>query len=176
MPFGPKELKPIECDLSELKPIPGFDGYFISQQCEVYCIRKLSTYVDRNGYTRLSLSVRGRKVRRAIHQLMALVFLSPPDCDQMEVRHLDGNPRNNSRENLAWGTRADNAADMAEHGTVKGEKNSRAILSAKCVQEIRKTPSSHGYLQRLASKYQVSVSAIKAVRDGRNWSHVDCVE
>ena len=35
----------------------------------------------------------------------------------MEVRHLDGNSRNDSAENLAWGTRLENMRDMRRHGT-----------------------------------------------------------
>jgi hypothetical protein len=172
MPFGPKSLKPIECDLGDLKPIPGFDGYFINKQGHVFCIRKLGTYVDRNGYERLSLCSRGKRFRRAIHQLLALVFLDAPGEGQTEVRHLDGNPTNNSVSNLAWGTRAENASDMAMHGTVKGERNGRAKLTAEIAKDIRDTPRSNGYLHRLALKYGVSTSAIKAVREGRNWSHV----
>jgi hypothetical protein len=172
MPFGPKHLKPIACDLSELKPIPNCDGYFINESGEVFCVRKMSTYFDSDGYERVTLRKNGRRFHRGIHALLAAVFLPPAKPGQNEVRHLDGKSSNRSIDNLAWGTRAENAADLARHGTVKGERNSRAILTAEAIVEIRSTKKSYGYVRRLAEKFGVSRGAVKAVLAGRNWSHV----
>ena len=52
-----------------------------------------------------------------IHQLAARAFLGP--CpDGQEVRHLDGNPANNTVGNLTYGTRKENLADARSHGTL----------------------------------------------------------
>ena len=37
----------------------------------------------------------------------------------VEVRHLDGNPRNNTLSNLAYGTKSDNMQDAAKQGTIR---------------------------------------------------------
>jgi hypothetical protein len=50
-----------------------------------------------------------------VHRLVAMVF-----CDGKEngpvVRHLDGNPKNNVPDNLAWGTPLENRQDTIRHG------------------------------------------------------------
>lgn len=170
MPFGPKALKPINDDLSALKKIPGADGYFINESGDVLCIRKISPYRCRDNYARVCIRVKGKSYRKAVHTLLARVFLPPPKPGQNEVRHLDGNPTNNAIGNLAWGTRAENAQDMADHGTVKGENNPRAKLTEDDVRYIRKSALTSKALGDLLG---VNKSTIKAIRDGRNWSHIE---
>lgn len=173
MPFGSTQLRPVTADLSQLNPIPDCDGYFINEQGQVFCIREMRTYTCRNGYARVPIRSHGKSYKKAVHWLLAKVYLPRPRPDQNEVRHLDGNPKNNSLSNLAWGTRAENAQDMADHGTVKGERNPRAILTQCQVNEIRKTTAGGGAIRKLAEQFGVSKSTIKAVREGRNWSHVE---
>lgn len=172
MPFGPKALQRITADLGQLTPIPGYDGYFVSRDGDVFCVRKMSTYRCRDNYARVCIAQGGRKVRKAVHWLLATTFIPKVSSDQMEVRHLDGNKQNNSPENLAWGTRAENAADMARHGTVKGENNATAILNERSVREILATPRGRGVIKNLAKKFGVSCGTIKAVRGRRLWKHV----
>ena len=69
-----------------------------------------------NGYRQVTLcGGSGIKEQHYIHFLMAEVFIGPPPADQ-EVRHLDGSRDNNTRVNLAWGTRSENAQDTLRHG------------------------------------------------------------
>lgn len=167
MPFGPNSLIDFDCDLSELRKIDGRPGYYINKQGQVFTIRLLRQFTDEDGYKRISTG----KVKKAIHWLLAKVFLPTPKPNQIEVRHLDGNPANNSIDNLAWGTRAENAADMARHGTVKGSKNSRAILNEQQVVEIVNL-SRNNTTKKISKLFGVSKSVVKAILSGRNWSHV----
>ena len=48
----------------------------------------------------------------------------------MVVRHLDGNPRNNHLDNLAWGTQSANMRDAVRHGTHPGLKKNREAALA----------------------------------------------
>jgi hypothetical protein len=89
MPFGPKILKPITADLSKLRQIPLCDGYFINEAGDVFCIRKISAYRDREGYLRVAIRSAGKTYRKAVHTLLAKVFLPPPQPGQNEVRHFD---------------------------------------------------------------------------------------
>lgn len=50
-----------------------------------------------------------------VHTLVLTTFVEPRP-DGADARHLDGNPLNNRLDNLAWGTRIENVADMARHG------------------------------------------------------------
>lgn len=174
MPFGPKKsLRKLEKeDLSELMAIPGMDGYAINKEGKVFCVREVSATKWNDGYYRVSVEINGKRVRKGIHQLMAMAFLDPPGPRQDEVRHLNGNQHDNSIENLAWGTRKENAQDMARHGTVKGKNNPRAILWECDVKRIKRAMRCGVSVKVLAVIYEVSETSLKAIKEGRNWKHV----
>lgn len=71
--------------------------------------RILKPKLDDKGYYQVAIG--GRTQR--IHRLVLAAFVGPSD---MLGRHLDGNPRNNSRENLRYGTPLENSADRIAHG------------------------------------------------------------
>ena len=60
----------------------------------------------------------GREEQHSIYVLVALAFHGPRPVGPAgkEVRHLDGNKSNNRPENLAYGTRRENALDIVRHG------------------------------------------------------------
>jgi len=167
MPFGPNQLVELDTDLSGLVKIPGAPGYYINRAGEVFTIRKLRPFQDEDGYWRVST----KRLRKAVHWLLARVFLSPPKPGQTEVRHLDGNPGNNALTNLAWGTRAENAADVARHGTLKGSRNPRAVLSESKIIEILNLADDNT-AESISQLLGVSESSVKAVLSGQNWSHI----
>lgn len=66
----------------------------------------------------------GVRKRVAVHRLVALNFLGLPPFAGAEVRHLDGDHCNPRWDNLAWGSRKDNAADREAHGrTARGDRH-----------------------------------------------------
>lgn len=118
------------------KEIPGWPNYGVTSDGRVFSFsqwrgdpcRELSQHVHSDGYLTVRLNRNGRRYRRRVHQLVLRVFGEPRPSPHHEVRHLDGDPRNNHIDNLAWGTRADNAADRERHGrTSRGLKHSVAI-------------------------------------------------
>lgn len=60
------------------------------------------------------VSIAGR--RRPVHQLVLHAFVGPPPFVGAEPRHLNGTTSDNWLSNLAWGTHAENMADMLRHG------------------------------------------------------------
>lgn len=61
------------------------------------------------------LSDTGRRGDQALHVFVIRAFHGPKPFEGAETRHLDGNPLNNNPENLKWGTKLENMADMVEH-------------------------------------------------------------
>jgi len=101
-------------------------------------------YITKNG------KVLGQKYKQfngyyfvggfSVHRLVCFLFHGPPKRNQ-EVRHLDGNRKNNHPTNLCWGTRKENMLDAVKHGThinqtFKGEGNPRSKLSNENVFDI----------------------------------------
>lgn len=72
---------------------------------------------------------------------------------------------------LFAGTHADNAADKVAKGRqARGEGHGRASLTEGQVREIKSATESSGALAR---RFKVSPSAVKAIRAGRSWKHLN---
>ena len=107
----------------EWRPIPGYERtYRISSLGRVYSIPRPTTpgglrkfSADRHGYPMVTLVQDGQQSKRRVHLWVALAFMGPTPSGQ-EIRHLDGDPRNASAANLAFGTHAQNMSDMVKHG------------------------------------------------------------
>lgn len=65
---------------------------------------------------------------------------------------------------------------MARHGSVRGGKNPRAIFCEHDVARIKTAMANGVPSVVLAEIYEVSLGTIKAIRDKRNWKHVDAAE
>lgn len=93
----------------------------------------------------------------------------------LECAHGDGNPLNNSPQNLRWATHTENESDKRKHGTLLlGERHHQAKLTEDNVREIQATyatgtVSSH----ELGRQYGVAASTILRISSGRGWSHIE---
>lgn len=79
-------------------------------------IRELSTHPN-GGHQYLTLHRDGKRKQWFVHQLVLLSFAGERPEGANEVRHLDGNPKNNFLDNLAYGSHGENVRDMQQHGT-----------------------------------------------------------
>src|SRR5438105_702836 len=88
---------------------------------------------DKRGYRKVTVQLAPGKWKLfAVHVLVCEEFHGPKPTPLHEVRHLDGNPGNNSAANLCWGTKAENEADKLRHGTGPSR------LTEEQVREIRR--------------------------------------
>lgn len=103
----------------EWRPIPDYEGtYEVSDQGRVRRlnfrhrgVQVLRLRLSTGGYLRLALWRDGVRKDVRVNRLVATVFLRPPVADEV-CRHLNGDKTDNRLSNLAWGSPADNAADM----------------------------------------------------------------
>lgn len=96
-------------------PIPGHEGYEVSTLGQVRSGSRVLTQFLRGkkpGY--LSVYLGGGS--QFVHRLVLLAFRGEPQEGE-ETRHLNGDQYDNRLENLAWGTRSENALDRVRHGT-----------------------------------------------------------
>jgi hypothetical protein len=76
-------------------------------------------------------------------------------------------------ENLKYGTQTRNNRDKIRHGTItRGVQVNTAKLTPAKVRCIRRRRAEGWTLQRLASKYGVSVNAIHLIAVRKNWNWV----
>ena len=109
----------------EWRPVVGFPAYEVSSRGRVRSSHAWRGQRDRiliggtstKGYPYVQLVAPDGGVKvRATHILLAEAFIGPRPIGN-HVRHLDGNRKNCTVENLAYGTPAENAADQLRHGT-----------------------------------------------------------
>lgn len=108
-------------------PIPDALGYEISATGQVRSVDRcqdgrslrgvqLKPSPLGNGYLGVKITTdSGRRTVR-IHRLVCLVFHGEPPTPKHEGRHLNGIKTDNRAENLAWGTKSENALDAVRHG------------------------------------------------------------
>lgn len=129
----------------------------------------MKTPSDGKGYAHFNARKNGRTKTLWVHIVMMEAFVGPRP-ENNDIRHLDGNPSNNSLENLSYGTRAQNIGDAKKHGTFPVlEKRPGAKLTTQKAIEIAKSEETADVL---AARYGVGTQAITDIRSGRNWVDV----
>ena len=97
-----------------LKAIPNLYDYSITSDGEIWSSRDYRFLKSNPKEAYKSVGINGRHY--LIHRLVLETFIGP--CPEGEVcRHLDGDKRNNSLNNLCWGTLKENTQDAIRHGT-----------------------------------------------------------
>lgn len=160
------------------RPIPDLPGYVATPDGHIVSAiegrwsgRQLSEVPGRRGrYLCVRLNDRGKRRARHVHALVAEAFHGPREGRQ--VRHLNGDRRDNRASNLAWGTAVENAADRDAHGTTaRGSRNGAARLNEAKVAEIRKLIAAGASQREMARRFGVTQRAIWDVMNG-GWAHV----
>ena len=171
------------------KPIPGWDGYEVSDLGRVRSMARIVTRIDSrlglvrqpvherirkpaqhpDGHLTMSLCQDGAQRTMQVHQLVLISFVGDPEPGQ-ECRHLDGDPANNALYNLRWGTSAENSADSIRHGTSNiGERHGLAKLTDADVIAIRASARTN---RELAEIHSVGKTTVSNIRLRKSWAHV----
>lgn len=168
----------------ELKPVPGFSGYYASVEGDIYStngrwskdLRKLRpSACAKRLYNYLMARPTGGLKHRSVsqHVLVALAFHGPRPFSTAEVRHLNDMKTDCRASNLAWGTRQQNSEDAARNGIQpRGSKRAFAKLNEKDVVEILYRLGRGTKQLELSKEYGVSISTISDIKTGQKWKHV----
>ena len=105
------------------RQIPGFSRYEISDNGQV---RKLPAILKqtphpKSGHLAVTLyNDDGKPWRTGVHHLVARAFIGEPPDGKPYACHKNGVPHENTKDNLYWGSPADNAADAVHHASIHG--------------------------------------------------------
>lgn len=96
------------------------------------------------------------------------------DLKNLYVCHSCGNAQCCNPEHLYLGTPQENQIDRVKHNTSnRGSRCGTAKLNEKQVVEIKRLINQKIKLVEIAKLYKVSESTIKAIKQNRNWAHLD---
>jgi len=134
--------------------------------------RRLKAYTDRRGAQHVTLCNGTKPKTRTVHSLVMFAFIGPRPSG-MDICHNDGNPANNTVDNLRWDTRKGNMADMIRHDrSTRGERHRLAVLTELQVIDIKRRSNSGAVGRMLAKEYGVSYAQISRIKNGIRWPHV----
>lgn len=139
-----------------IREIPNFLTYFVSEDGKQVwseitaktcrkCCKKLSTYINKDGYYTAIFQKGYKEIRPTVHKLVLLAFHGPKPFEGAECRHLDNNKLNDHFTNLCWGTAQENCNDRIQAGTQRfgnklSEDEARDVLemfqSGRTISEI----------------------------------------
>lgn len=196
-------MKEVHGRMVSTKEIPHAPGYFVSSDGSVCSSkyggrRQLKPWVsNKSGHLRITLRVDNGVIKEYVHRLVATLFIGQPPSELHEVRHLDGEPSNNSVSNLAWGTHTENMQDMVRHGrqgayrhpenmprgerhgsrtkphrVARGEKSGVAKIDEDMVRRIRVTFAETRNISETARRCDVSRGVTKCIIQQKTWKHV----
>lgn len=133
--------------------------------------RILKPTLHRDGHLRVRLCDGQTKRSAFVHTLVLTAFVGPRP-DGLQACHNSGDPSDNRRSNLRWGTPQSNQADRVAHGTSsRGEKNASAKLTPAQALSIRLDPRSH---EDIAAEYAVARTTVGSIKSGKTWKHLEC--
>lgn len=98
----------------EWRPIKKYPTYEVNRVGEIRRVndgRVLKSSPQKKiygGYPRAMLYVDGVSVNMPVHRAVAEAFIPNPE-NKRDVHHIDGNPANNTVENLVWVTRKEHS-------------------------------------------------------------------
>lgn len=162
-------------DSSEVwRPIQDYSEYSVSSWGRVRGTRtEFLSPADTKGYLHVSLSLNGQKSTKRISHLVAQEFWGAQPFEGARVAHNDGDSHNNRASNLRWTNDLDNQADVERHGRrPKGSEVFLSVLTEDDIPNIRTRIRSRERYADIASDYNVSVSTICLIKQGRTWRHV----
>lgn len=162
------------------KTIPFADGYSVSSHGRFRADRQTSPnwkagprkpQMMASGYSYIRFLSGGKMRRMWLHRVIATVFHGGPPSKSHHAAHNDGNPSNNSADNLRWATPVENNRDKRAHGTYTlGERTTGAKLTDDDVRYIRQSELSGS---ELAAMFGVTRRTIDRARNGNGWPHID---
>ena len=140
-----------------------------------------------DGYVDVVLCVNGKRHECRVSRLVLETFVGLAPTG-MVARHLDGSRANNRVGNLAWGTPAENSADMVAHGTAargdrngmrlhpnstsKGEKNGSARITARHVLYARKLLECNFTVRDVMEELGISKTQAFRIKNRESWAHI----
>ncbi len=116
---------------------------------------------------------------KAMHRIVADLYITPPGEDYIFVVHKDYNKSNNSVSNLEWVTRSGLVAHnkknpnvLAGHERTKGLIRRAKLTETEVIRLKKKLKRGKTKLYKIAKEFGITHTQLNRIRSGENWGHV----
>lgn len=159
----------------EMRPVPDLPDHWADTDGVIWeptgdgGMRPATLCRPKGGYPFVNVrKADGKRGPRDVHRLVCAAFHGPAPHKGAHARHLNHDKADSRPKNLAWGSRADNAADSKRAGRYrKGQSHPHAKLSDHDVHALRVAHSLKVPASALAERWNISVSHVHALVSGR---------
>lgn len=175
----------------EYRSIEGYEGYRVGNDGTVWSAWQRRSGFGRHGvwwissewrecmysakdtgHLRVAMTAGGKAKHHFVHKIVLEAFVSKRP-DSLVCRHLDGNPGNNSVENLKWGTPQENSDDAIRHGTIRrGDGHQRVKLTEAIVRESRRRARSGENTADIARELGIPYLRLFDSVYGKSWKWI----
>lgn len=174
--------------IERIQPCPSFPGYSASSNGEIFShwnrtghgtgngsstwidagfSKKLKQRPNAGGYPVVSCNTTSGG-KQLVHTMVADAFIGPKPMG-LEVRHLDGNPSNSAKSNLAYGTSKENSADMVFHGTQRsGQLHQCAKFTDEQIREVYRRVISGEPRKNICASMKISKGMVSVIVNGKH--------
>ncbi len=158
-------------DITNFKPIPGFEKYLISKEGVIYStivkkLRKINTerFIKSKSYINVGLRHSdGKEYKRLIHRLVAITYIPNPE-NKTTVNHIDGNKYNNNVTNLEWASQQEQVDHVIKNNLKKKIQHGTSIVRIKPNGSV----THYNCIKEAAEKENICQSNISRWLTGRN--------
>lgn len=114
------------------------------------------------------------RVSVAVHRLVAETWLGLKPSREYQVRHLNGDPRDNRASNLCWGTVAENKVDALRHGKlhVKARSGQFITLTTELIKKVKEQVQAMDCFL-VSAFYGVPLKWVEDIKAGKRWAFVN---
>ena len=168
----------VKFDGKTVKPIVGYeDRYVVSDDGDVWSIKrnvfchgeivethkphKLKPSIDSRGYFVVNLYNGKNRKSKKVHNIVAEAFIANPQKKKCAC-HVDNNKRNNSVDNLYWGTDSENLKQAWRDGLYKTEMPVAQIDASGNIVEVFKSQAEAA--RKLGVSQQNISSCVRGLR------------
>jgi hypothetical protein len=145
--------------------------YYVTDDYRVYNSRTkrfLTAYPVLNGrsktkkYLGLNLHINGKQTNVMYHRLLAEVYITNPD-NLPQVNHIDGNPLNNSLDNLEWVSASRNNI----HAITTGLRPTK--LNQQKADQIRELIKQGVSAKEIMNLYNIKSTLFYRIKSNQSW-------
>jgi hypothetical protein len=177
------------------RPVPGYEGqYLVSNSGEIISLPRTTYRAKRKGsdevvaqpldgktlkpgfngsHLSVALCKNGICTKVNVHSIVASVFLGPPpEYNNVQICHNDGDGRNNASSNLRYDTPTGNAKDRLRHGTdARGENNPANKYNVEQILHVKQLLQKHTQIE-VSRLTGIPSSTVGGIKQGKVWKHI----
>lgn len=127
-----------------------------------------------DGYLAVVLYKHNKPLKYRVHRLILMTFMGIRPVG-LGSRHLNGNKKDNTLNNLTWGTQQENCNDRDLHGNTFrpiGEKHPKTKLKDVDVVKIKELITSGVQKMEIAKMFNVKRHVVYFIAQNKTWRHI----